>query len=78
MNKKFEITFTENKKYNSATRTIIVETDTKENAERLIHMEHGSFNKNGEPSKKITITSSKEIKEKTEKTKKNKKKEKVA
>jgi hypothetical protein len=54
--KKFNITFTENKKYNPATRTVMVETSDSLNARQLVYNEFGN-------EKKITITGVNEIKE---------------
>jgi hypothetical protein len=68
--KKFNITFTENKKYNPATRTIMVEQDNEELAKRLVHTVHGGFDKNGNPNNKIVITKVKEVKEKKNKKEK--------
>jgi len=41
--KKFNVTFTENKKYNANTRTLEVQTDSAENASRLILEQFDSF-----------------------------------
>ena len=77
MNKEFKITFSDNAKYNPVTRTIIVYADNRIIAERLTISEHGSFTKDKKtgleiPSKKITITKVKEIKEKKKKEDNNK------
>lgn len=69
--KKFNVTFTENKKYNPMTRTIMVEANDEFHATNLIHSEFGSFHWDKKlmrniPSKKIGINKVEEVKEKKE------------
>lgn len=57
---KYEVTFTENKKYNPVTRTVLVHAFNEYQAEIMVHMEFGSVNfddKNSKviPSNKIKI-----------------------
>jgi ribosomal protein L20A (L18A) len=67
--KKFNVTFTENKRYNPMTRTIMVEANDELHATNLIHSQFGSFKWDKKlmmsvPSKKINIVKTEEIKEK--------------
>ncbi len=70
MYKKFNVTFTETKKYNPSTRTIVVHADDELHARELVTKEFDSFTYNKQlmiqiPSgKHIKITKVKEIKEK--------------
>jgi hypothetical protein len=67
--KKFEVTFTEKKKYNPATRTIAVEAKDDLHATNLINSQFGSFTYDKKlmisvpSSKKIVINKVVEVKE---------------
>jgi len=64
--KKYEIKFTENKKYNAMTRTVTILALNDYHATMLIHKTFGSFKKTHpvlEPSNKIKIVSCELIKE---------------
>lgn len=57
---KYQVTFTENKKYNAVTRTVTVHAFNEYQAEMMVHKEFGSFKfdkKDGKmiPSNKIKI-----------------------
>jgi ribosomal protein L20A (L18A) len=68
--KKFNVTFTEKKRYNPATRTVMVEANDELHATNLIHSQFGSFRWDKDllryvPSdKKIGINKVEEVKEK--------------
>jgi hypothetical protein len=66
--KKFNVTFTENKRYNPATRTIMVEANNELHATNLIHSQFGSFRYDKKlmmsiPTDKIGINKVEETKE---------------
>jgi hypothetical protein len=72
----FDVTFKENKKYNPAERTVRVEAFNDLHAENIVYWEHGTLKfdliRGREPGKKITITKVKEIeKEAAEECSKN-------
>jgi hypothetical protein len=52
----YEVTFSENKKYNSTTRTVSVKATGEEHAERLVHEQFGSMKNLFTPSKKVDVT----------------------
>jgi ribosomal protein L20A (L18A) len=71
--KKFNVTFTEKKRYNPATRTIEVQANDELHATNLIHSQFGSFRwdkklmMNIPSDKKIGINKVEEVKEEKEK-----------
>ena len=69
--KRYEIIFTENKKYNPSTRTILIHALNPYHAEMLTHQEFGTFKTRIPqpiPSSKIKIISCVEIKDEVEET----------
>ena len=66
-NKRFLVTYVENKKYRPATVNVEVETTDQHNAEMLVHDVYGSLKRNKEgfivPSEKIKIIKTIELKE---------------
>lgn len=68
--KKFNVTFTENKKYHPTTRTVMVEANDENHARELVYSEFGSFRFDRDlrvtvtSNTKIIVNKIKEVKEK--------------